>query len=41
MALTENVFSTKSSFLYKHLWKCDKNHKVDDINFYIKKVQYS
>lgn len=41
MALSENVFNCKSSFLYKQLWKCDQNHKLDEINLYLKKVQFA
>jgi hypothetical protein len=41
MALSENVFNCKTSFLYKHLWRCDQNHKLDEINLYLKKVQFA
>lgn len=39
MALSDNVFTVKSNFLYKDLWKCDESFKVDEINLFTKKIQ--
>lgn len=39
MALSDNVFSFKSKFLQRDLWKCDETFKIDEINVYIKKIQ--
>ena len=38
MALSDNVFSFKTKFFYRDLWKCHENFKVDEINVYIKKI---
>lgn len=41
MALSDNVFSLKNKFLYKNLWKCHENFKIDEINLFNKKIQWS
>lgn len=41
MALSDNVFSLKNKFLYKNLWKCQENFKIDEINLFTKKIQWS
>ena len=41
MALSDNVFSFKNKFLYRDLWRCHENFKIDEINVYIKKIQWA